>query len=211
MLLPSLTGEEALNVAVGATLLIVTLAVYSVTPPSLSLILPFTVREPLSLVEHVADLVPVKAPYPEPQSNAYVTPAVVSTDDGSGAPVSDRLILPPSLTGDGALNVAVGATLLTVNENVVVTTCPFPSLAVIVTVCDWLGPSVVPNDQLQVPLFVPVFVTAPTDAVIVTLSPESESEYVPVFVAVAPSLTVRDALSAATVGAEFAVAAYVAR
>src|SRR5207245_11096554 len=56
MLLPSLTGEEALNVAVGATLLIVTLAVYSVTPPSLSLIFPFTALEPLSLVESVDEL-----------------------------------------------------------------------------------------------------------------------------------------------------------
>src|SRR5438876_1227829 len=120
-------------------------------------------------------------------------------------------MLLPSLTGDEALNVAVGATLLMVTDDVDAVTPPFPSLAVPVTVWDWLGPSVVPNDQLQVPLFVPVFVTAPTDAVIVTLSPESESEYVPVFVAVAPSLTVRDALSAATVGAEFAVAAYVAR
>src|SRR5205823_13270436 len=64
-------------------------------------------------------------------------------------------------------------------------------------------PSVVPIDQLQVPLFVPVFVTVPTDAVIATLSPESGSEYVPVFVAVAPSFTVRDALSAAMVGALF--------
>ena len=44
-----------------------------------------------------------------------------------------------------------------------------------------------------------------------TPSTDHAREYVPVFVAVAPSLTVRDALSAATVGAEFAVAAYVAR
>ena len=59
---PSATGEEALKVAVGATLSIVTLAVYSVVPPSLSLIFPFTVREPLSFVEHVAELVPPNAP-----------------------------------------------------------------------------------------------------------------------------------------------------
>src|SRR5438552_19012718 len=107
----------------------------------------------------------------------------------------------PSFTDAGALKVAVGATLLTVRPNVVVAMWPPPSLAVIVTVWDCAGPSVVPNDQLQVPLFVPVFVTVPTDAVIATLSPASGSEYVPVFAAVWPSLTVRDALSAATVGA----------
>src|SRR2546423_6112136 len=116
----------------------------------------------------------------------------------------------PSFTDAGALKVAVGATFTTVRLNVVVTMWPLPSFAVIVTVCDCAGPSVVPNDQLQVPLFVPVLVTVPTEAVIATLSPLSGSEYVPVFVAVAPSFTVRDALSAATVGAlfEFTKCAY---
>jgi hypothetical protein len=70
-----------------------------------------------------------------------------------------------------------------------------------VTVWPWSGPSVVANDQLQVPLFVPVLVTVPTEAVIVTLSPAFASEYVPPFVAVWPSFTVTVAFSAATDGA----------
>ena len=54
---PSLTGPLLPNVAVGATLLMVTEAVYSVSPPSLSLILPFTDGVPLSVVEQLAVLV----------------------------------------------------------------------------------------------------------------------------------------------------------
>ena len=46
------TDVGALKLAVGATLLMVTVAVYSVTPPSLSRTLPLTVREPLSVVGH---------------------------------------------------------------------------------------------------------------------------------------------------------------
>ena len=49
-LVPSLTGPSLLKDAVGATLFTVTDAVYSVEPPSLSLILPLAVRVPLSLV-----------------------------------------------------------------------------------------------------------------------------------------------------------------
>ena len=125
----------------------------------------------------------------------------MSAVDGSLGLVNAKLDAVPSNALAVVGNAAVGATLLTVRANVVVTTCPLPSLAVIVTVCDCVGPSVVPNDQLHVPLFVPVFVTLPTDALIETLSPVSASEYVPVFVAVAPSFTVLEALSAATVGA----------
>src|SRR4051794_28312447 len=94
----------------------------------------------------------------------------------------------------------VGATLLTVSAKVVVVTPPLPSLAVIVTVWPWPGPSVVPKDQLHVPLLVPVFEIVPTDAVIVT-AVLSTSEYVPLLAAVEPSLTVTLALSAATTGA----------
>jgi hypothetical protein len=80
-----------------------------------------------------------------------------------------------------------------------------PSFAVIVTVWLWAGPSVVSNDQLQVPLaFVPAFVTAPTDAVSVTVSPAFASDHVPVFVAVWPSFTVTEALVLAITGALFA-------
>ena len=62
MLLPSFTGDDALKVAVGATLLTVTDAVYSVVPPSLSWIFPLTVFEPLSVVGHDAVLVALNAP-----------------------------------------------------------------------------------------------------------------------------------------------------
>ena len=51
---PSLTGDDALNVAVGATLLIVTLLLYSVIARSLSRIWPLTVRVPLSVVGQTA-------------------------------------------------------------------------------------------------------------------------------------------------------------
>jgi hypothetical protein len=64
---PSLTGEVATNAAVGATLLIVTVALYVLTPPSLSRTLPPTVRVPLSLVEQVAVLVVLNAPKPAPR------------------------------------------------------------------------------------------------------------------------------------------------
>src|SRR5436190_10588419 len=67
---PSLEAWSAGPVTLGATFLTATVAVYSRTPPSLSLILPPTERVPLSLVKHVAEFVPEKAPYPVPQSNA---------------------------------------------------------------------------------------------------------------------------------------------
>ena len=89
---PSLTGEFAVNVAEGATLSIVTVAPYSVTPPSLSRILAPTARVPLSFVEQVAVLVapnPPKPP-PSPQSNAYSKPASVSTLDGSVGLLNDE-------------------------------------------------------------------------------------------------------------------------
>ena len=68
------------------------------------------------------------------------------------------------------------------------------------------GPSVVENDQLQVPdAFVPDFVTVPTDALSVTVSPLFASDHVPVFVAVAPSLTLTAALLLAIAGGLFGV------
>ena len=84
----------------------------------------------------------------------------------------------PSLTDSGlaAASVTVGATLLTFSVNVVVVVPPLPSFAVIVTGPVWSGPSVVANDQLHVPEFVPVLVTVPRDAEMVTLSPAFASE-----------------------------------
>jgi hypothetical protein len=94
--------------------------------------------------------------------------------------------------------------LFTVSANVVLVLKPRLSVAVIVTIWFCAGPSVVPNDQLHVPLaFVPDFVTVPTEAVRVTVSAGFASDQVPVFEAVWPSFTVTVALSRATVGAEF--------
>ena len=93
---------------------------------------------------------------------------------------------------------------MTISWKFVVVTPPLLSLAVIVTGPVWSGPSVVANDQLHVPEFVPVLVTVPREAEMVTLLPAFASEYVPVFAAVWPSLTVTDALFAATVGAALA-------
>ena len=59
---PSKRGPSFERVAVGATLFTVTLAVYSVVPPSLSLIFPLTVRLPLSVVGQLVELEPLKAP-----------------------------------------------------------------------------------------------------------------------------------------------------
>src|SRR3954454_19339205 len=113
---PSSTAAGELNVADGATLLTAAEARYSVLPPSLSKISPLTVRLPLSSVEHEAVLVELAEPNPapSPQSNAYENPAAVSTDDGSDGEVSDNPIAEPSSTAAGELNVADGATLLTV-------------------------------------------------------------------------------------------------
>ena len=58
---PSSTGPSLPKDAVGATFVTVTVPVYSVVPPSLSLILALTLRVPLSVV---AQLVVLEAPKP---------------------------------------------------------------------------------------------------------------------------------------------------
>ena len=73
------------------------------------------------------------------------------------------------------------------------------SVAVMVTVWLWAGPSVVPKDQLHVPPG--FFVTVPTEADSVTVSRAFVSAHVPVFVAVWPSLAVLVALALVRVGA----------
>ena len=79
-----------------------TVAVYSLTPSSLSLIFPFTERVPLSFVGHDAVLVALKTPYPEPtQSKANVNLAALSTEE------SRALREEPSLTGPLLVKVAV--------------------------------------------------------------------------------------------------------
>ena len=111
---PSLTVAGVVNVAVGGTLLTTTVAVYSVAPPSLSLIRPRTVRGPSSLVAQLAvsDDEYAPKPPPSPQSNAYVNPAVVSALDGSNALLNERSIGSPSSIEPGAANAAVGATFV---------------------------------------------------------------------------------------------------
>src|SRR5260370_518548 len=91
----------------------------------------------------------------------------------------------------------VGGTLLTASGKEVVAEAPWLSVAVMATVCDCSGPSVVANDQLQVPLGLAVPV--PTEALSVTASCPT-SEKVPLLVAVCPSLTVTAALVAASDG-----------
>src|SRR2546425_1279010 len=86
--------------ASGATLITVTVAVYSLDPPSLSLILPRTVRVPLVLVAQLDVFELPRAPYPEPspQSKAYWNPAAVSAELGSDGPLSDSATGLPSFT-----------------------------------------------------------------------------------------------------------------
>src|SRR6266404_369256 len=97
--------------------------------------------------------------------------------------------------------VTVGGTLLTVSWKLIVAEAPSSSVAVIVTVCDCSGPSVVANDQLQVPLALAV--TVPTEALRVTGSCPTSAK-VPLFVAVCPSFTAAAALVAANNGGRFA-------
>src|SRR2546421_2839055 len=86
-----------------------------------------------------------------------------------------------------------GGTLLTTRLKVLVDWAPSLSVALIVTV--WLcpGPFVGRNDQDQVPLLVPVWVTEPTEAEMVTTSAPTSAN-VPVLDACEPSLTVTVAL-----------------
>ena len=78
------------------------------------------------------------------------------------------------------------------------------SVAVIVTVCDSSGPSVLTNDQLQAPLLpLSCVLIVPVDAVIVTSSVRSTSLNVPVLATVWPSSTVTAPVFTATVGPSF--------
>ena len=60
--LASFTGPLLLSVAVGATLWTATVAVYSFALPSTSLILPLTVRLPLSVVGQLTVFEALKLP-----------------------------------------------------------------------------------------------------------------------------------------------------
>ena len=103
-----------------------------------------------------------------------------------------------SLTVAAPSMVSVGATLSTIKSNVT-DVYAVPSSAVIVTVCDSSGPSLVLNDQDQFPP--PESVAVPTDAERVNVSDTSTSLKVPLLLAVCPSSTVAKELFAETVGA----------
>ena len=124
-------------------------------------------------------------------SKSHAQPTIAS---GAEVEVSVKLTGAPSSCGSGdQLKAAVGPKSLTTRSNVIFVVAPSLSSAAMVTV--WLssGPSVVSNDQLQVPSLLSS--TVPTDAVSVTSS-SSGSEIAPVFVAVCPSSTVTVARSA---------------
>ena len=111
------------------------------------------------------------------------------------------LMAEPSFTDVGALNVAIGATLVTEYVKLV-ELLVWPSFAVMVTVVGPAGPSVVPMVHDHVPAaLLPDFVTVPTDADKATVSAESASLQVPVLVAFEPSAVLTEAWSAATDGA----------
>ena len=83
--------------------------------------------------------------------------------------------------------VIVGLTLFTIRRKVWTVTPPSSSVAVIVTVC--FRSSVALYDQFQAPA---LYVTVPIEAATVTVS-AGTSAYVPLLVAVGPSLTVTSA------------------
>ncbi len=65
---------------------------------------------------------------------ANVNPAAVSAELGSVTVLPRVIVAPSALLAGAPMMAAVGGTLLTVRENVVVAVPPLPSLAVIVTV-----------------------------------------------------------------------------
>src|SRR3990172_13287136 len=82
------SGLSLLNAGGGGTRMF-TLAVYTVSPLSLSLILPLTASGPgLPPTQLVVPDGPY-GPKPAPQSNAYWRPAPTSTLDGSDGPASE--------------------------------------------------------------------------------------------------------------------------
>src|SRR6266568_1520883 len=107
-------------VTVGATFLTVSLVVYSVKPPSLSMIRALTglMAGPSANVQEVEALAPLPA-YVAPersafaQLKAYRKPAVVSAELGSDCAVNVTTAAVPSFTGPLFPREAVGATLFT--------------------------------------------------------------------------------------------------
>ncbi len=114
---------------------------------------------------------------------------VTSSRPGSMKVMMFSAISPSSTSTGSSSAVTVGATLFTTSSNSLVEKAPWLSVAVMVMVCDWSGPSVEAKAQLHVPLWEPTWEMMPDDAETVTLSPVSTSSNPPVFLAVAPSST----------------------
>src|SRR5205085_2227992 len=133
---------------------------------------------------------------PSPQST--VTTCVSSRPGSLKAPctVTKRRTPVVPLLADSA--VTAGATLLTTSGNEAEERAPSVSVAVMTTVCDWLGPSLAAKDHDQVPLA--FLVTVPAEAASVTMSAPG-SPQAPEATAVCPSLTVTVTGDAVTVGA----------
>src|SRR5439155_25598367 len=92
-----------------------TVAVYSVAPPSLSMIRPRITYVPGPGGTNVAVELVVGGPNtPVPRSYWYVNPAAVSVGDGSNWFLNATGHGWPGTNGPVTVNVAVGATLLTV-------------------------------------------------------------------------------------------------
>src|SRR5262245_26741862 len=98
------------------------------------------------------------------------------------------------------VNDGVGSAFSTVKLKVVVALRPPESVAVIVTVVESRGPSAGVYDQFHLPV-VASLITAPTEAVRVTVFAPSGSAKVPALVAGEPSMTAMEARKLATVGA----------
>ena len=167
-----------------------------VAAPSLSVAVMVTIW--LSSGPSLVSNAQLQVPSPLSTIEPIEADSVTSSTPGS-LNVPEFEAVSASLTVTLALSAAtLGATFSTIRANVVDVAAPSLSAAVIVTI--WLssGPSLVSNDQLQVPL--PLSITVPTEADSVTSSTPG-SLNVPVFSAVSASLTVTPALSAATLGA----------
>ncbi len=192
---PSLTitpGRSAATVGIVLTLSPnVTLA----TAASLSVAEMVTVCRPAAcpVVSHDQPHVPSKLSVTVP---CDADKATVS------APTSPNVPLLVATSPASAFSVRIstvmsGTTLLTVNKKSSDEVSPTPSVAVIVTVCESSGPSVVVKLQLQVPSRLSV--TTPADAVRL---PVPRSETVPEFMAAWPSSELTVARSTVSVGPE---------
>src|SRR5439155_19245821 len=128
------------------------------------------------------------------------TAAANVTTSVPGSPqVPEAVAVSPSLTVkvDPVASDTAGGRLRTTSWNEVEELAPSLSIAVTVTVWDWLGPSLAPKDQDQEPLA--FLVTVPTEAASVTTSAPG-SPQAPEATAVCPSLTATGVVDTVTPG-----------